>query len=96
MTTSFQLCYMNRSGLALGYELLDTTETTMEHVIFQVNLLRHEGRLPMLATHGLENTYVLILPDHAAPDWTYPHLLLPPMLKKAVREYWANLNGQSN
>jgi hypothetical protein len=82
-----------RSGHFIGAVSYPTEYTSMEKVLFQVNCMREDGTidgLPVGHQHG--DVYLLI--DVAAP-WGYPQLVLPPMLKHAVREFWLAHDSQA-
>jgi hypothetical protein len=88
MKTPVVLTYFNRSGVAFSYEYFDTEQTTMEALIFDINVMRDDGRLVQLAGRE-EDSYIFVSFEDAQVPWSYPHLILPPFLKDAVRLHWA-------
>lgn len=89
MKTHVTLTHFNRSGVAVGFDSFETEKVTMESVIYQVSVMRDDGKLSELPGAG-EDSYILVIVE--AP-WCYPHLILPPFLKQAVREHWTRLQA---
>ena len=85
MKTPVTLTYFSRSGVAFAYDYFETDRSTMETLIFEVNVMRDDHLLPHLSGHA-DDAYIMIT---AEADWAYPHLILPPFLKSAVRDHWA-------
>lgn len=86
MKTSVTLTYFNRSGLAFAYDHFETEQTTMEPLIFDIAAMRDDGRLIHLSGRE-EDSYILV--DCEAP-WAYPHLILAPIVKEAIRAHWVS------